>query len=340
LLHQESRARRLRFAHLAALSGIALAAACAGQNGITPQITSSAAQAQPSITMARDFLGCSYPSGDVYQTDISGVSPDPDSSAYIAAYDAARGGNTGFIVNINAEMINHANTKTPNVQVQPENNYDHPYSPIPWQPYFKIEEAGDHHAEVISSKACQYYEGYLTEYDKSGNYLEMYNNEHIDLTKAFVRPATGALSTATGIPLGLLAVRPEELAAGIVRHAIGWNIVSGAANGVAGGPCVNPAGERDCTDGNAYDGPPSDTPMPYGSHARLKSTFNISGFSREAKIVALAMQKYGLYVYDSGCCNTIVLADDSHGEPVWTGEDSNNLETITPADFDIVPPPK
>ena len=339
MLLEKGRARRPRFAHIILLGAVAVTGACAGQGGITPQ-TETVAQARPSILMARDLLGCPYPSGDVYQTDISGASPVSNSNAYIQAVMAARGGSSGFIVNINAETLNRANAKTPNVQVDAENNWDHPYSPIPWAPSFKIEEDGDHHAEVINAKTCQYYEGFLTEYNPSGNYLEMYNNEHVDLTKPFVQPSTGALSTATGIPLGLLAVRPEEIAAGVVGHAIGWNIVSGSANGQANGPCVSPAGKVRCTDGNSYDGPPSDTPMPYGSHARLKASFNLSNFHRESKIVAQAMQKYGLYVYDSGCCNTIVLADDSHGAPVWTGEDSDDLQTITPADFDIVPPPQ
>jgi hypothetical protein len=339
LLLDKGCARRPRFAHIILLGAVAVTGACTGQGSITPQ-TETVAQARPSLAMTRDFLGCPYPSGDVYQSDISGVSPDPNSNAYIQAVLAARGGSSGFIALVNTQTLNRANAKTPNVIVEPENNWDHPYSPVPWAPDFKIEKDGDHHSEVINAKTCQYYEGYVTEYDASGNYLDVYNNEHVDLTKPFVRPSTGALSTATGIPLGLLAVRPEELAKGVIGHAIGWNIVSGSGNGQANGPCVNPAGKVRCTDGNSYDGPNGDKPMPYGSRARLKASFNISNFSREAKIVAQAMQTYGLYVYDSGCCNVIILADDSFGAPVWTGEDADDLQSITPADFDIVPPPQ
>ena len=79
--------------------------------------------------------------------------------------------------------------------------------------------------------------------------------------------------------------------------------------------------------------------MPYGSHARLQASFNISSFHREAKAIAVAMQTYGLYVYDTGCCNAIILANDQHGAPVWSSDDAHDLFTITPADFDIVPPP-
>jgi hypothetical protein len=338
LYHDNGRARWPRFAHLLVAIALAGASACAGQNGLTPSSpgTNETAAAPSS---ARDFLGCKYPSGDVYQTDISGAKLDSNSNAYISAVLAARGGSSGFIALVNTQTFNKATNKTPLLPVEPENTWDHPYSPVPWAADFKIEKDGDHHSEVIESKTCQYYEGYVTEYDPSSNSLAMYNNTHVDLTKPFVRPATGALSTATGIPLGLLAVRPEELAAGVIHHAIGWNIVSGTGNGASNGPCVSPAGKVRCTDGNTYDGPKSDTPMPYGSHARLKASFDTSGFSREAKIVAQAMQKYGLYVYDSGCCNVIVLADDGHGQPVWTSEDVDNLQSITPADFEIVAPP-
>jgi hypothetical protein len=327
------------FASPIVAASIALAS-CSGQS-VVPAIH-SASSANPNLSnrvSAGVLLNCPYPSGDVYQTNISDVVPDPNSAAYIAAV-LAGGGGSGFQAWVNTQAINAANNSTPLLTVKPGNTYEVPYSPIPWQSGFFIERDGDHHAEVLNTQTCKYYEGYKTYYSTPGNYLTMYNNEYINLMRPFVRPKAGGLSTSTGIPLGLLAVRPEELTAGVILHAIGWNAVSGSLNGAAAGPCVNPAGKARCTDGNVYQGPPSDTPMPYGSHARLKASFPISSFSREAKIVALAMQTYGLYVYDTGCCNAIILADDENGSPVWTSEDTDNLATITPADFDIVPPPK
>jgi hypothetical protein len=321
---------------------LALSALCACQGGSLSQSAipqQSAAQqvtgdSRPATT---SFLGCSYPSGNVYQTSIVNATPVSNSAKYIAAVMAAPNGSGGFQAWVNTQDYNSANNSTPTLSVRSSNSYDHPYSPVPWTSSFFIEKDGDHHSEVINTQSCQYYEAYSTVYN--GSYLTVWNNEHIDLTKPFVQPATGALSTATGIPLGLLAVRPEELAAGVVTHAIGWDAVSGSMNGIAGAPCVSPAGKRNCTDGNKYRGPGGDLPMPYGSHARLKSSFNISGFSREAKIIATAMQTYGLYVYDTGCCNAIIIAKDSTGSPVWTNQDNASLHTITPADFDIVPPP-
>jgi hypothetical protein len=325
------------FAGPAVLALIALSA-CSGQT--TVPVTSFGLPAKPGQANGAlgDFLTCPYPSGDVYQKSVAGATPDADSAAYIAAVQAG-GGNSGFQAWVNTQDINQATNSTPLVTVEPGNSWDVPYSPIPWSSNFFIEKDGDHHAEVVNTQACHYYEGYKTYYYASGNYLTMENNEYVDLTQPFVRPATGALSTSTGIPLGLLAVRPEELAGGVISHALGWNGVAGSMNGAAEAPCVNPAGKVRCTDGNVYQGPPSDLPMPYGSHARLKSSFDLSNFHPEAKIIAIAMQTYGLYVYDTGCCNAIILADDQYGAPEWTSQDANDLASITPADFDIVSPP-
>jgi hypothetical protein len=164
----------------------------------------------------------------------------------------------------------------------------------------------------------------------------MFNNTHVNLNRPFKRPATGALSTSSGIPLGMLAVRPEEFANGVIPHALGWNVVSGSVSRWA---CVSPAGKHNCTNGARYAGPSNDTPMPWGSHARLRASFDISKFHREAKILATAMQTYGLYVYDAGCCNEIVFTDDVNGSPRWSGYDADDLQTISPADLEIVPPP-
>jgi hypothetical protein len=282
-----------------------------------------------------ELLGCSYPSGRVWQHLIAGVKPARRSAAYIKA-TIDGGGGAGFLATMPTyEYVNMADNSTPLVTVHPLVGYERPYSPIPWESYFYISPLSDEHSIVLQSQKCKYYEGYETTYDSSTG-LTMFNNTHVNLNRPFKRPATGALSTSSGIPLGLLAVRAEELAAGVIPHALGWNVVSGSVSQWA---CVSPAGKRSCTNGARYAGPSSDTPMPWGSHARLRASFDISNFHREAKILATAMQTYGLYVYDAGCCNEIVLTDDVNGSPEWSGYDANDLETISPADFEIVPPP-
>ena len=301
----------------------------------------TASPASPSVTpevrhaKLNDFMGCPYPSGDVWQTNVAHKQTDPNSAAWLKAM-ADAGGDGGFTANAPTtdELINDATDSTPLVTVTGKVQWHTPYSPIPFQSGFYIEPLGDAHLLILQHDTCAYYEGYSATY--SGGVLSEYNGGPWDLTKPFVRPVQGSISTASGIPIGLVAVRPEELAAGVIRHALGWDAVAHTLSQTA---CVSPAGESDCTDSLPYSGPASDTPMPYGAHARLKASFDISGFSREAQIVATAMKSYGLYVYDTGCCNTVVFVNDQNGAPTWTSSDSASLKTISPADFEIVPAP-
>lgn len=316
-----------------ALTAAFLLVACAGSPSLVTQPVRSLAGAAPSAN--GEFLGCPYPSGRVWQYSIAGAKPDGKSAAYIkAAIDGGGGG--GFLGTMPTyEYVNMADDATPLVTVHPLVGYITPYSPIPWEADYYISSLSDEHSIVLQTQSCRYYEGYKTTYDPSDG-LTMFNNTHVNLKRPFRRPASGALSTSSGIPLGLLAVRPEEFTAGVIPHALGWNVVSGSVSQWA---CVSPAGKRSCTNGAPFAGPSSDTPMPWGSHARLKASFDISNFHREAKILATAMQTYGMYVYDAGCCNEIVFTDDSNGSPYWTGDDAADLKTISPADFEIVSPP-
>lgn len=282
-----------------------------------------------------ELLGCPYPSGRVWQSSIAGLKPARRSAAYIKATIDGNGGG-GFLATVPTyEYVNMADDNTPLVPVHPLVSYIQPYSPIPWDPNFYISTLSDEHSLVLQTQSCRYYEGYETTYDTSIG-LTMFNDAHVNLHSRFKRPPSGALSTSSGIPLGLLAVRPEELTNGVIAHALGWNVVSGSVSQWA---CVSPAAKRSCTNGALYAGPASDMPMPWGSHARLRASFDISSFHREAQIVATAMQTYGLYVYDAGCCNEVVFTDDVNGSPTWSDYDATDLSTISPADFEIVPPP-
>jgi len=282
-----------------------------------------------------EMLGCPYPSGDVWQTDISNAQTDPNSAAYIkAASDAGGGGSFDASAPTTDELINPATSSTPLLTVQPKVKWHTPYSPWPWAASFFIEPLGDAHALVLQSEDCQYYEGYSVTY--SGGNLSMYNGGMWKLTAPFSRPKQGSTSTASGIPIGFVAVRPEELKTGVIGHALGWN---GVRNSWSQTACVSPAGQSDCTDDIPYDGPSSDMPMPYGAHLRLKTSFDDSSFPNEAKTVAEALKKYGAYAYDTGCCNTIVFTNDLDGGPVWTSGDEAALSGINLSDFDVVNAP-
>jgi hypothetical protein len=292
------------------------------------------------------FLGCPYPSGDVWQTDITTQNTAPLSAANVKATIDGHGGGAftaGVILrnpNVTNEYVNLANNSTPMVAVSPKVSYHTPKSPEPWvfSPPFRIEPTPNAHAMVLQTDVCQYYETYKTTSKPKVHNLSAYSGTFIDLTQPFSRPATGGCSTSSCIPIGLLAVRPEELSAGVITHALGWDGVTGSVSRLA---CVNPAAAGNCTNDRAYQGPVGERgkAMPAGAHIRLKSSFNTSGFHPEAMIVANALKQYGAYLYDAGSQNLIPFVNDASGAPAWTSSDEHDLESISIANFDVVTPP-
>lgn len=329
--------RWIRYAPCAG-AAIVWLAGCSAQ---TPSQISSEQALLPSspaviFSGSGEFLGCPYQSGDVWQTKIVNEVLDPDSAANIqATIDGGGGGGFNASAPTTDELINMASMRTPMVPVVGKVKWHTPYSPWPWASNFYIEPLSDAHALVLQTQSCEYYEGYEVSYSGSG-VLSMYNGGMWNLNKPFVRAQQGSISTASGIPIGLVAVRPEELTAGYIGHALGWN---GVRNSWSQTACVSPAAKTDCTDDIAYKGPASDTPMPYGAHIRLKADFNDSSFPKEAKVVAEALKRFGAYGYDTGCCNTIVFVNDSNGGPVWTSADASALSSITISNFDRVVAP-
>jgi len=315
----------------------ALLSSCSGSATRSTLPASTAELRQTSLhgKLTGDFIGCPYQTGDVWQTDISSAKIDANSSAYIkAAQDAGGAGSFTAWAPTTNELINAAKGSTPLVTVVGKVKWHTPYSPWPWQSNFYISPMSDAHAMVLQESNCRYYEGYNVSY--SNGTLSMYNGGMWDLSKGFVRPSQGSISTASGIPIGLVAVRPEELQAGSIQHALGWD---GVAHSWSQTACVSPAGQTDCTDDITYNGPASDKPMPYGAHLRLKASFNDSSFPTEAKIVAEALKHYGAYGYDTGCCNAIVFVNDQYGSPVWTQSDQKALSSISLSNFDVVAAP-
>lgn len=320
-----------------AATAILILAAC-GSSQTSPLSTSQALlpNAAQSFGGNGEFLGCSYQPGDVWQQNIAQAQLDPNSAANIkATIDGGGGGGFNANAPTTDELINPATSQTPIVKVLGKVKWHTPYSPWPWASSFYIEPLSDGHAMVLQTQTCMYFEGYNVSY--SNGALSMYNGGMWNLNSAYVRPATGAISTASGIPLGLVAVRPEELSAGTIPHALGWD---GVAHSLSQTACASPAAKTDCTDSLSYNGPSNDTPMPYGGHIRLKASFNDSAFPKEAKAVAEALKNYGAYAYDTGCCNTIFFTSDSKGSPTWTSQDSSALRSITMASFDRVLAPQ
>ena len=71
---------------------------------------------------------------------------------------------------------------------------------------------------------------------------------------------------------------------------------------------------------------------PMGLRVRLKASYNISGFTGEARVVLNALRKYGMMVADNGSNWYITGVTDSR----WDDTDLNQLKTVPGSAFEVV----
>lgn len=341
-----------------AFSGATIAAVVQGASPSTVTLESAA---NPTQGTSYTVNGCPmFPgtaggtTGGWFNTNVTGVAPDPNSAAYTASYAAVS--NTGFMVDMPpADYENFVDASGAPPQNITTSTHSPNYEPwaMPWgvqtdgHSPMQLEEAGiDGHYTTLATDSCTLWEAGSTTYTETSppattpGTFDVYNSGRWDTTKPFSPSLEGgATGDAAGIPLTALAITPEQIASGVIGHALGWGAV-----GCEGTIPVNefesvpPAAEGgDC---GAYSGPSGMTPMPYGSHIRLKASVNISRWSAGAKMIAVALQQYGAYMYDTGCCNEFYAVRDMAGPngPAITANDNADLATLTITDFDVIPP--
>ena len=71
-----------------------------------------------------------------------------------------------------------------------------------------------------------------------------------------------------------------------------------------------------------------------GERLRLKKSFDISGFPRQARIVLRALKRYGMIVADNGSDWYISGAPNKH----WNNDALRTISKVTGRDFVVVAP--
>jgi len=133
-------------------------------------------------------------------------------------------------------------------------------------------------------------------------------------------------TTAAGTPLLPGVIWPDEVAAGVIEHAVDI-VMPGSA--IAKCQYVHPAS----------DGAWSATgQFPYGARLRLKSTFDTSSFTgTQALVVIRALQKYGMFNTDiSGETRSSFRLGGIGNSQTWVQADITQLTQLTWDDFDVV----
>jgi hypothetical protein len=177
--------------------------------------------------------------------------------------------------------------------------------------------SGDRHVLVLDSANCFLYEIYNS-YPQSTSW-NADSGAIWDLLSDEQRPYTWTSADAAGLPIFPGLVRYDEVAAASINHAIRFTLQNSSAG------FTPPASHWASTTSNT-------TAPPMGTRFRLKSSFNVSGFSAANQVILSAMKKYGLILADNGSSMYISGAPDDR----WDNNDLHNLGQVHASDFEVL----
>lgn len=148
-------------------------------------------------------------------------------------------------------------------------------------------QCGDRHVLVIESSVCRLWESYLA-YKVNGRW-QAYATAAWDLNSLQQRPDGWTSADAAGLPIVPLLARANEASSGEIRHALRVTFRDAVLDREHVWPARHGAGST------------RKGGIPFGAVLRLRQDFNIPWWwNSQARTLAQAMQRYGVYVADIG----------------------------------------
>jgi len=194
-----------------------------------------------------------------------------------------------------------------------------PY-PIPPDPPIEggAESDGDRHVLVLERDTCTLYETWNSWPQQDGSW-HAGSGALFDLTSNALRPDGWTSADAAGLPVLPGLVRYEEVAGGIITHAIRFTAAQTQRAYVW--PARHFASSS--TD-------PARPPM--GQRFRLKASVDISGFAEPVKVILQAFKTYGIILADNGSNWYISGAPDER----WDNDMLAAMAAVHGSDFEAV----
>ena len=179
--------------------------------------------------------------------------------------------------------------------------------------------SSDRHVLVVDTGACTLYELYYA-WPQAGGSWQAGSGAVYDLRSNALRPAGWTSADAAGLPILPGLVRYDEVASGVVNHAIGFTAPATRR------AYIWPARHYASSSTNA-------ALPPMGQRFRLKASFNIAGFSATNQVILSALKTYGMFLADNGSAWYISGAPDER----WSNDDLRRLLTgVHGSDFEAV----
>jgi hypothetical protein len=177
---------------------------------------------------------------------------------------------------------------------------------------------GDRHVLVLDRDNCWLYELYSSYPQKSGSWNAA-SGAVWDLLNDEQRPYTWTSADAAGLSVFPGLARYDEVASGAINHALRFTVQSSQA------AFTPPASHWASNSTNSYA-------AVMGMRLRLKSSFDISGFPPQSKVILAALQKYGMIMADNG--SSIYISGDPDNR--WNNNDLGSLKTVPASAFEVI----
>ena len=178
---------------------------------------------------------------------------------------------------------------------------------------------GDRHVLVVEQGACRLWESFAS-YPLSGQWYALATAAW-DLKSTALRPDGWTAADAAGLPITPFLAKAAEASGGEIRHALRVTMRDAVLARSHDWPARHSAGD---------DSPGG---IPFGAVLRLKADFAIPAeWTPQAKAIATAAKRYGLYVADIGMDFYV------QGEPSvrWEENTFRQLGTLTLSQMEFV----
>jgi serine/threonine-protein kinase len=299
-------------------------------------VTTTTTTTGPTTTLSGRLFEAANP----WNTDVSTLPKSASSDSIMQALAAAGGWGTGTLrIDFSIEVL-EANASTPFRTFTPTGDFYSPdcdHVPFPIPPGGALE--GENGYECTSDGDCHL----IVVHRPSKTLYEMWRANIVgstfrggcaavwDLTRAYPTTLRGDQCTsadAGGFPIAAMLFSADEVARGEIDHAIRFILPNSR---MRAGVYVRPA---------SHAGGPSGSGNlpPYGVRFRLRADYPLASLPSEgARVIARALQRYGMILSDGGNI-ALTAQSDRFTTHSWdeVGVDTRSLAAIQVSDMEVV----
>jgi hypothetical protein len=263
-----------------------------------------------------------FPKSNPWNRRVDRLPVTPNSAAIIASIGVSTGLHADFgsglwqgsPIGIPFDVVTQTTPRT-RVGFDYADESDRVRYPIPKRVH--VEGGSDHHALLLDRDACRLYE--LGGLGRQGGRWHAWAGATWNLRSNRVRPAGWTSADAAGLPIFPGLARYDEVRRGVIDHALRFTVQHTRR------AYLYPARHyaSSLTDPNL---------PPMGLRVRLKAGFDVRPFPRQARIVLVALKRYGMMVADNGA-DWYITGAPNRG---WSNDQLHTLGRVKGSDLEVV----